>query len=245
MKARAMAAWESYVATRFDDRVDHYPAAIEADDPRLLAILGCRNDWHGLRLLDLGCGRGRYWPHWQAWGADVSGLDISRKSLDSPNSSTFRAIGSLARLPWADNAFDIVCLLETLQHLPDPAAALGEAVRVLAPGGSIVIIDRNPLALDPHRPWLPSLMIKWVDEKRGLWMYPPDAPVRERWHAPSHWKRLLGDRIVDWRIAYVESSEEQGPRIRRSLPIFRPFYRLVGTKPGTPSSNALQSPIPA
>lgn len=231
MKARSAAAWETYVAGRFDDRVEHYPAEMPADDPRLLAVGSCRDCWQGVRLLDLGCGRGRYWPHWQAWGADVTGIDISRKSLGSGQAAGFRAIGSLTRLPWADGAFDVVCLLETLQHLPDPAAALGEAARVLAPGGTIVIIDRNPLAVDPRRPWLPSLMIKWVDQRRGLWMYPPGAPAHERWRPPGYWKRLLGERIGGWQTVYVESSEENATRIRRGLPLCRPFYRLAGTKP--------------
>jgi len=240
MKARSAAAWESYVAGRFDDRVDRYPADMPADDPRLLAVGSCRDRWQGLRLLDLGCGRGRYWPHWHAWGADVTGIDISRKSLGASQTSGFRAIGSLARLPWADESFDVVCMLETLQHLPDPAAALGEAARVLVPGGTLVIIDRNPLALDPRRPWLPSLMIKWIDQKRGLWMYPPSAPARERWQSPACWKRLLGGRISGWHTVYVETSEEKGPRVRRGLPLCRPFYRLVGTKPRNAAGNGRQ-----
>ncbi|MBI1323932.1 methyltransferase domain-containing protein [bacterium] len=232
MKARSGAIWESYVAGRFDARVDRFPAEIPADDPRLLAVRSCLSDWRGKRLLDLGCGRGRYWPHWKAWGVDVTGIDISRKSLTPGDDRAFRAIGSLARLPWADASFEVVCLLETLQHLPDPAAALREAARVLTPGGAIVIVDRNPLALDPVRPWLPSLMVKWVDERRGLWMYPPDAPVRESWHTPAYWKKVAGDLFGGWRVAYLESSEEPATRIRRSVPLCRPFYALSGTRNG-------------
>lgn len=230
MKSGTSAIWESYVANRFDDRVDRFPADIPADDPRLLAIRACHADWRGKRLLDLGCGRGRYWPHWQAWGVDVTGIDISRKSLAPGNQRAFRVIGSLARLPWADASFDVVCLLETLQHLPEPAVAVCEAARVLVPGGTIVIVDRNPFALDPVRPWLPSLMVKWVDQRRGLWMYPPDAPVRERWHTPSFWRKTAGDHFDGWSVTYVESSEELGRRIRRNLPLCRPFYALIGTR---------------
>lgn len=237
MKAGRPAAWESYVAARFDGHVDHLPAELPADDPRLVAIRSCRDDWSGLRLLDLGCGRGRYWPHWQGWGVDVTGIDISRRSLESRSSGTFRAVGSLSRLPWADGRFDVVCFLETLQHLPDPVAALREAMRVLVPGGTIVIVDRNPLALDPKRPWLPSLMVKWIDQRRGLWMYPPDAPVRERWHSPAFWRRAMEGAASGWRLDYVESSEEQAPRLRRGLPLCRPFYCLAGTRLGADSAH--------
>ncbi len=233
MKAGSGAIWESYVADRFDARVDRFPAEIPADDPRLLAVRSCLADWRGKRLLDLGCGRGRYWPHWQAWGVDVTGIDISRKSLAPGGHQAFRAVGSLARLPWADASFEVVCLLETLQHLPDPAAALNEAARVLVPGGTIVIVDRNPFAVDPVRPWLPSLMVKWVDQRRGLWMYPPDAPVRERWHTPAYWRMVSGSLFGAWEVSYVESSEEPGTRIRRSFPLCRPFYALTGRRATT------------
>jgi 2-polyprenyl-6-hydroxyphenyl methylase/3-demethylubiquinone-9 3-methyltransferase len=230
MNAASIPVWESYVAGRFDDRVEHYPASIPANDPRLIAIRSMMPRWNGLRLLDLGCGRGRYWPHWRSWGADITGIDISRKSLSSADNAGFKAIGTLTRLPWNDGSFDAVCILETLQHSPAPARALHEAMRVLRPGGSLIIVDRNPLALDPIRPWLPSVLIKWIDERRGLWMYPQDAPVRERWHRPSHWRHALAGMSSDWRLQYVDSTEEPATKIRRILPVCRPFYCLSGTK---------------
>ena len=139
-------------------------------------------------------------------------------------------VASMSRLPLADGLFDTVLMLETLQHLPRPQLALAEAARVLKPGGKVVIIDRNPLALNARRPWLPSLFIKAIDQRRGLWMYPPDAPVRERWRLPSGWKSLAGEAFNSWSVAHVESSEEPSRRIRRLVPLARPFFCMIGTK---------------
>jgi ArsR family transcriptional regulator len=45
------------------------------------------------------------------------------------------------RLPLADNAFDTVVLQMVLHHAEDPAGAVQEATRVLAPGGRLLVID--------------------------------------------------------------------------------------------------------
>lgn len=47
------------------------------------------------------------------------------------------------KLPYADASLDLVVLPQVLEHMPDPAAVLGEVGRVLAPGGSIVASTRN------------------------------------------------------------------------------------------------------
>jgi dolichyl-phosphate beta-glucosyltransferase len=47
--------------------------------------------------------------------------------------------GSVDRLPLADGVADVVCLLDVIEHVVDPVAALAEAARVLAPDGRLVI----------------------------------------------------------------------------------------------------------
>lgn len=47
--------------------------------------------------------------------------------------------GDALRLPFGENCFDAVLLLDVLEHLPDAELALSEAVRVTRPGGSVII----------------------------------------------------------------------------------------------------------
>jgi ubiquinone/menaquinone biosynthesis C-methylase UbiE len=49
------------------------------------------------------------------------------------------AVGDGLRLPFDDSTFDHVVLAEVLEHLPDHAAALGEARRVLRPAGTLAV----------------------------------------------------------------------------------------------------------
>jgi ubiquinone/menaquinone biosynthesis C-methylase UbiE len=52
-------------------------------------------------------------------------------------------IGEVSSLPWPDAAFDGVLAVNTAQFWPDPAADVAEALRVLAPGGHVVIALRT------------------------------------------------------------------------------------------------------
>jgi SAM-dependent methyltransferase len=52
--------------------------------------------------------------------------------------------GALEALPIDDGQLDVAVLALVLHHLPDPARALAEAARVLAPGGRVLIVDMLP-----------------------------------------------------------------------------------------------------
>jgi ubiquinone/menaquinone biosynthesis C-methylase UbiE len=99
----------------------------------------------GQRLLDVGCGVG----HLLAWlagrgGGRHHGLDLSTASVGAARAacpSAGFAVGDAERLPYRSGAFDRIVYNGSAHHLPDLAAALVEAHRVLAPGGRIVLFE--------------------------------------------------------------------------------------------------------
>jgi len=113
-----------------------------------------------VRLLDIGAGNGgvsvaiancrRY---------DVVSLDIvpnndlyhSRKALELPVDMTV-ATGN--KLPFASNSFDVILLLDMIEHVRHPEEMASEVMRVLAPGGACMLTTpprlRYLLKPDPH-----------------------------------------------------------------------------------------------
>jgi ArsR family transcriptional regulator len=96
---------------------------------------------------DLGCGTGHVASAMAPFVARVIAVDRSgemlqaarRRLRDLPGVEVRR--GELEALPIAADELDAATLLLVLHHLPDPAAALSEARRVLKPGGRLVIVD--------------------------------------------------------------------------------------------------------
>jgi SAM-dependent methyltransferase len=124
---------------------------------RILAGLGLRGDED---LLDLGCGRGavllaaaKLLPNGRAVGIDVWRADQTGNSpeatLRNAESEGVAArvelhSGDMTRLPFADRSFDVIVSSFAIHNIPDAAgrrAAIDEAVRVLRPGGRILIAD--------------------------------------------------------------------------------------------------------
>lgn len=94
----------------------------------------------GTAVLEVGCGRGTFAAVAAGRGMTVSGtepdpslLEMARWAL--PDADLRSAAAEV--LPWADAAFDLVVLVQVLDHAPDALAVLREAARVCAPGGRI------------------------------------------------------------------------------------------------------------
>ena len=107
----------------------------------------------GLRVLEAGCGRGAFSRHLAERGARVMGVDISpaaaamtRDAL-APFDGCTAIDASIEALPFPDDSFDLVVSLDTLEHVFEPERAVAELVRVLRPGGRLVVTTSNYLSL--------------------------------------------------------------------------------------------------
>jgi ubiquinone/menaquinone biosynthesis C-methylase UbiE len=141
-------------------------------------ILGCLAA-HGkalgeMTLLDAGCGTGAYAQAVVGQVARVEALDMSEGMLAAARAKLGQAerqgrigfhLGSITDLPFDDGSFDAVMLNQVVHHLgdhenpdfPTLARVVGEAARVLRPGGALVMnhCDRDQLR---HGYWYAALI---------------------------------------------------------------------------------------
>src|SRR5688500_9548776 len=94
------------------------------------------NGTRGRAVLEVGCGAGGMLGPLQRYG-EVAGLDIDHEYVAYCKTRGFSRVlcGSGYELPFADGSFDLVCLFDTIEHIPDDELALREVRRVLKPGG--------------------------------------------------------------------------------------------------------------
>ena len=227
----SIAARERYVRERFDRLAGRFKPDVPAHDPRLAAVFDALGDVAGRRVLDLGCGKGRFSRHLRRAGANVVGLDPSPAMLAGAVGLS-RIQASAARLPLADGGFDAVIAVEVFEHLADIDAALGEIHRVLRPGGLIVVVDKNRLSLNASRPWLPNAVVKAIDERRGRWMYPADGPIRERWFTAGGFARRLSRCFCNVHVRFPLMPEERRHVVFHLVPPGRLFIAWSGVKAG-------------
>lgn len=109
-------------------------------------------DWHGKRVLDLGCAGGFMAEAMHDRGADVTGIDPAHEAIAAARAhaaTTGRSIrydtGRGEALPYPDAAFDAVVCVDVLEHVSDLTLVLAEVARIMPPGGLFLYdtINRN------------------------------------------------------------------------------------------------------
>jgi SAM-dependent methyltransferase len=142
---------ERFVPPRYGRAVKEYyeelwqtlPAELMPPDYELRRRLLLAEVKRGDRVLDLGCGDGRFTGELASAGASVVGVDVAEAALararDSQPGLDFRLAPVDGPLPLEDNSFDLVWASEVIEHVADTARWLSEVRRVLVPGGRLVL----------------------------------------------------------------------------------------------------------
>ncbi|MBA4067575.1 MAG: hypothetical protein C0501_28480 [Isosphaera sp.] len=97
------------------------------------------------RLLDFGCGGGRFLRRMAGLGWAVTGLDSSPEAVRAVRDGVGceAVLGTLPHPDLEPGSFDAVTLWQSLEHVHRPLATLREAHRLLVPGGSLVVAVPN------------------------------------------------------------------------------------------------------
>ncbi len=134
-------------------------------------------------IFDLGCGRGEWLQLLRERGYIARGVELNRVFIDACRGRGLEvidgdAISTLRTLQ--DNSVGLVSLMHLAEHLAfiDLIALIDEALRVLIPGGGLIVETPNPenalvsrwaFYMDPtHRNPLPPDMLRWMVEARGF-----------------------------------------------------------------------------
>jgi malonyl-CoA O-methyltransferase len=132
---------ESFERDAHDE--EHFPSTI---DPRIYHVkLIVEHLGPVQAALDVGSGKGRFARILKEHNpeAQVVCFDLALEMLRRVDENLETCAGSMTALPFATGAFDGVYATESLEHAVDIESAVAEMCRVLAPGGRLVIIDKN------------------------------------------------------------------------------------------------------
>ncbi|MEQ8189708.1 MAG: methyltransferase domain-containing protein [Candidatus Eremiobacterota bacterium] len=138
-------AYQLQISSHFNQTVNIYNPNISKLDGRAQVLLHNLGNLNGKRLLDAGCGKGRYCKLIKEFypDADVTGLDISEEMLSHLPSYIRKVKNGILDMPFSDGEFDAVICIEALEHVIQIKEGVEELSRVLSPGGKLIIIDKN------------------------------------------------------------------------------------------------------
>ncbi|MCX6344984.1 MAG: methyltransferase domain-containing protein, partial [Armatimonadetes bacterium] len=138
-------ACQRQISAHFDQTVQIYDSNIDASDGRVQAVINKLGDLNGKRVLDAGCGKGRYstilkklYPT-----AEITAMDISSEMLKHIPSGINKTQAGILAMPFADKRFDAVICIEALEHVVRIDEGIQQLARVTADGGTVLVIDKN------------------------------------------------------------------------------------------------------
>jgi len=130
------------------DNIELYEVENRALDPdgHVLAAMRARAPWAGRTQLDLGCGSGFWLSGYAGEAAEVIGVEPDRRLLPlaADRDPRVRVLhGSAEHIPLEDQSVDVVHARFAYFFPPGCDAGLAEVMRVLRPGGTLIVIGND------------------------------------------------------------------------------------------------------
>ncbi|OGV83911.1 MAG: hypothetical protein A2340_11655, partial [Lentisphaerae bacterium RIFOXYB12_FULL_60_10] len=149
---------KSYSADYFSEHPSYFNALeAQVSDPNnlgnmILDRLSLRRPLPGKHLLDVGTASGLLPAVAKRRGLDAVGLDISEYACTQARAQLgiHAVCGTLLNHPFHAGDFDIITMMDVIEHLPQPRPAVAEAARLLKPEGLLAIMTPN---FSSHRVW--------------------------------------------------------------------------------------------
>jgi SAM-dependent methyltransferase len=166
-------------------------------DPVMLQLAG---EVARLRVLDVGCGEGRFCRLLSEAGARCTGLDVSTPLVQAARSRSglndSYVVGAGGSLPFDDATFDLVVSYVSLIDIPDFRSAIAEFARVLRPEGRLLVSNMGFVSAAEHG---------WARDEQGRRLYQRIDRYADEWSYTAEWS---GIRIINYHrplSAYMEA----------------------------------------
>jgi SAM-dependent methyltransferase len=217
-------SWDS---ARAAERVARAYAApdLVAVRQRQVDLLDPRPGW---RIADIGCGPGAFAAALQARGAQVTAVDSARAMLDAVDA---RGLGcelveaDALALPLATGSHDAACLVQVLEYIGDPVAAVREAARVVRPGGVVLAADTDwdtqgfnvadrELGRRVVQAWADGKTDGWAGRRLRGWLTAAGLLPEERCAVVLDATEWGGDTFIAHNWPYFRRALEQAGRVQ-------------------------------
>jgi len=171
-----------------------------------IALLALTRELGAERILEVGCGTGRWLADLQTITPELYGLDLSGGMLAQAQQRDKRlrlTRGRAGRLPFPAASFDLVYCVHAIHHFDGQRAFVFEARRLLRPGGVLAVVGMDPRGRRDH----------WYVYDYFERVYETDLARFPSWGAVLDWMTAASFEQVEWKL--VERIQE--PKVGRAL----------------------------
>ncbi len=142
----------TYHAFDFSPKKYGFVFKVRARLEAMRTLKRCRNLPDDARILDVGCGDGFHLSLLREYGNkkwNLEGIDLDRRAIDAATRAGLKVhLGSVEEIDLPTESYDLVFMIQTIEHVEKPDAVLRAIYRLLRKGGRLVIVTDNTGSFD-------------------------------------------------------------------------------------------------
>ena len=185
----------------------------------------------GGRILDIGCGLGQFLSEFPPDRWERFGTDVSELAIEAARGRGIRVNDFAQAYDYPPGFFDVIVFRGSLQLIPDPFAVVQTSIRLLAPGGYLVLLS-TPNSNSPYYRRFKTLPFL---TPHANFLIPSDVMMRDT-------LRNYGLEVVDIQYPYLDTPYARPLRdhafyvlsflgLKRKFPFWRSAMELYARKP--------------